>query len=158
MTVPWDYCDPTNYISTASGRLDRGMDSGLRKELPDVTSRTVWRVKKLNLTWNLNFQCNHVNSFRRTVISSWDCEEAVCTLSCDTSGSFMAYLFRWIRRRKETSRKIACSRQLICVSTMTAQKIVRTVTHALPFPGESVCFHCLFFRRSNHINRQNNIS
>ena len=41
MTVPWDYCDPTNYISTASGRLDRGMDSGLRKELPDVTSRTV---------------------------------------------------------------------------------------------------------------------
>ena len=38
ITVPLDYCDPTNYICTASGRLDRGMDSGLCKESPNVTS------------------------------------------------------------------------------------------------------------------------
>lgn len=38
MTVHEDYCGPTNYIYTASDRLDRGMNSGLCRESPDVTS------------------------------------------------------------------------------------------------------------------------
>ena len=36
-TVPYDYYGSTNYIDVVSGRLDRGMDSGLRKESPDGT-------------------------------------------------------------------------------------------------------------------------
>ena len=34
-TIPY-YYSPTNYICTASGRLDRGMDSGLCKGSPDL--------------------------------------------------------------------------------------------------------------------------
>lgn len=35
--VLYDYYGATSYINIASGRLDRGMDSGLRKLSPDVT-------------------------------------------------------------------------------------------------------------------------
>ena len=35
-TVPYDYYGPSNYV-VASGSLDRGIDSGLRKESPDET-------------------------------------------------------------------------------------------------------------------------
>ena len=38
-TGPYDYYGPINYIDAASSRLDRGIDSGLRKESPDETNR-----------------------------------------------------------------------------------------------------------------------
>lgn len=40
MTIPYDYYGPINYICTYINSLDRGMDSGLRKESPDLTPNT----------------------------------------------------------------------------------------------------------------------
>lgn len=40
MIIPYDYYGPTNYICTVTGRLDRGMDSGLCKESPDLAPNT----------------------------------------------------------------------------------------------------------------------